>query len=59
MRAVNPHNAAIAVGGSTAGVGTSLQPFRINDLELVAQMFTSWNPLTSSLRQIDGFQRAA
>jgi hypothetical protein len=46
-------------GGSINEVGWCFQPFRINDLELVAQIFPSWNPLTSWMRQIEGFQRAA
>jgi hypothetical protein len=40
-------------------VGWRFQPFRINDLEMVAQIFPRWNPLTSWMRQIEGFQRAA
>ena len=32
------------------------QSFRINDLEMVDQMFASWNRIASWLRQIDGFQ---
>ena len=35
------------------------QPFRINDLELVAQICPRWNPLTSWMRQIEDFQKAA
>ena len=47
------------VGGSINGVGSGFSPFRINDLELVAQIFPGWNPLTSWMRQIEDFQRAA
>jgi hypothetical protein len=46
-------------GGSIYGVGRGFQAFRINDLEMVAQIFTRWNPLTSWMRRIEGFQRAA
>jgi hypothetical protein len=45
--------------GSITGVGYRFHPFRINDLELVAQIFPRWNPLTSWMRQIEDFQRAA
>jgi hypothetical protein len=41
------------------GVGRDFQPFRFNGLELVAQICPRWNPLTSWMRQIDDFQRAA
>jgi hypothetical protein len=37
----------------------SIQAFKINILEMVDQIFASWNPLTSWLRQIVGLQRAA
>jgi hypothetical protein len=30
-----------------------------SNLELVAQIFPRWNPLTSWMRQIEGFKRAA
>jgi hypothetical protein len=46
-------------GGSIDEVGWRLQPFRINDLEMVDQIFTSWNPLTSWLRHVEGLMRAA
>ena len=45
--------------GSINEVGWRFQSFRINDLELVAQIFTSWNPLTSWMRQLEGFRAAA
>jgi len=45
--------------GSIDGVGSDFQPFRINDLELVPHIFPRWNPLTSWMRQIEDFQRAA
>jgi hypothetical protein len=35
------------------------QPFRINDLELVAQIVTSWNPLISWLRRVEGLKEVA
>jgi hypothetical protein len=45
--------------GSINEVGWRFQPFRINDLELVDQIFTSWNPLTSWFRQIDDIRAAS
>jgi hypothetical protein len=45
--------------GSINEVGWRFQPFRINDLGLLAQIFPRWNPLTSWMRQIEDFQRAA
>ena len=45
--------------GSIDGVGWRFQPFRINDLEMVAQIFTSWNPLMGWVQQIAGYQGAA
>jgi hypothetical protein len=45
--------------GSIDGVGWRFQSFKINDLEMVAQIFPRWNPLTSWMRQIEDFQRAA
>jgi hypothetical protein len=43
---------ALTTGGSISEVGWRFQPFRINDLEMVAQIFPRWNPLTSWIRQI-------
>jgi hypothetical protein len=48
-----------ATGGSINEVGWRFQSFKINDLGLVAQIFPRWNPLTSWMRQIEDFQRAA
>ena len=45
--------------GSIYGVGGRFKSFRINDLEMVTQIFPRWNPLTSWMRQIEDFQRAA
>ena len=45
--------------GSIYRVGLRFKAFIINDLELVAQIFPRWNPLTSWMRQIEDFQRAA
>ena len=45
--------------GSINGVGSDFQPCRINDLETVAQICPRWNPLTSWIRQIEDFQKAA
>ena len=52
-------NGAFPTGGSINEVGWRFQPFRINDLEMVAQILTSSNPLTSWLRQVEALQRAA
>jgi hypothetical protein len=46
-------------GGSINEVGLEFQLFRMNDLEIVAQIFTSWNPLTSWLGQIEHYRKAA
>jgi hypothetical protein len=45
--------------GSIDGVGWRFQSFKINDLEMVDQIFPRWNPLTSWMRQIEDFQMAA
>jgi hypothetical protein len=45
--------------GSIKEVGWRFQSFGINDLEMVAQICPRWNPLTSWMRQIEDFQRAA
>jgi hypothetical protein len=45
--------------GSINEVGVSFHPFRNSNLEMVAQIFPRWNPLTSWMRQIEDFQRAA
>ena len=45
--------------GSNEGLGLGFRPFGINGLEMVAQIFPRWNPLTSWMRQIEEFQRAA
>jgi len=45
--------------GSINEVGWRFQSFRINDLELVAQIFTSWNPLGCWLRSVDELRNAA
>jgi hypothetical protein len=49
----------VGLSGSTDGVGSKCQPFSINNLELVDLIFPRWNPLTSWMRQIEDFQRAA
>jgi hypothetical protein len=41
------------------GVGRRFQSLRINDLELVDQICPRWNPLSSWMRRIEDFQRAA
>ena len=46
-------------GGSIYSVGRDFQPFRINGLEMVDQIFPRWNPLTSWLRSILALQSAA
>ena len=50
---------SLTTSGSIDGVGWRFQSFKINDLEMVAQIFPTWNPLTSWMRQIEDFQRAA
>jgi hypothetical protein len=45
--------------GSIDSLGSRFLPFRIIRLELVAQIFPRWNPLTSWIRQIEDFQRAS
>jgi hypothetical protein len=40
----------LTTSGSIDGVGWGFQPFKINDLELVAQIFTGSNPLMSWLQ---------
>lgn len=55
-------SAPVVVGPSRFdrdGVGFEIQPFRINGLELVDLIFTSWNPLRSWLRGIDALRAAA
>ena len=52
-------NTTISHTGSIYGVGRDFQPFRINYLELVDQIFTSWNPLIRWLRQIDELSRVS
>jgi hypothetical protein len=55
------HNGALQArtSGSTNCVGRRFRSFRISNLEMVAQIFPRWNPLTSWMRQIEDFQRAA
>jgi hypothetical protein len=43
----------------TAPAFSYLRPIEAGNEGLVAQIFTSWNPLTSWMRQIEDFQRAA
>lgn len=45
--------------GSITGVGWQFQPFGINDLEMVSQIFTSWNQMAEWLRRVDGARAAA
>jgi len=40
-------------------IGSDRKSLEIKRLELVAQIFPRWNPLTSWMRQIEDFQRAA
>jgi hypothetical protein len=46
-------------GGSITEVGVSFQPFRINDLELVAQIFPRWNRLQPWFELVGAFKDAA
>jgi hypothetical protein len=43
--------------GSINGVGSDLQPLRINDLEMVDLTGASWNQLIGWLRNIQALQR--
>ena len=45
--------------GATLPVFNYLNPVSDEKKELVAQIFPRWNPLTSWMRQIEEFQRAA
>jgi hypothetical protein len=45
--------------GSIYRVGWRFQSFKINDLEMVAQIFTRWNRLTNWLREAERFSAAA
>jgi len=52
------------VGRSTAGgsinlVGSRFQSFKINDLEMVAQICPRWNRLADWLRAAEGYAAAA
>jgi hypothetical protein len=56
----------IAFGGNgfvrtavTAPAFSYLRPIEAGNENLVAQIFPRWNPLTSWMRQIEDFQRAA
>ena len=44
--------------GSIDEVGWRFQPFRLYDLEMVAQILTGWNPLMGWIHQIDRFRIA-
>jgi hypothetical protein len=43
----------------TSSLFEYLRPFDASNENLVAQIFPRWNPLTSWIRQIEDFQRAA
>jgi len=45
--------------GSIYGVGGRFQPFRINNLEMVAQIFPRWNRVADWLREAEGYAAAA
>ena len=45
--------------GSINEVGWRFQPFGINDLEMVAQIFTGWNRMTDWLGRVAALQRGA
>jgi hypothetical protein len=52
------------LAGEGRSTDRTTQPARFqwiaSDMEnVVAQIFSSWNPLTSWMRQIEGFKRAA
>jgi len=46
-------------GGSIDEVGWRFQPFRINDLEMVAQICPRWNRVAEWLREAERFSTAA
>jgi hypothetical protein len=45
--------------GSTNGVGSKFQPFRISDLELVDQNSASWNRLAHWFGLMEALKKAA
>jgi hypothetical protein len=45
--------------GSIYSVGRNFQPFRINNLEMVAQICPRWNRTTDWLKGLDEFRIAA
>ena len=45
--------------GATAPAFSYLREIRTENEGLVAQIFTSWNPLTSWMRKIEGYRSAA
>jgi hypothetical protein len=45
--------------GSIDGVGWRFQSFKINDLEMVAQIFPRWNRVADWLREAEGYAAAA
>jgi hypothetical protein len=45
--------------GSTNGVGVRFQSFRINDLEMVAQICPRWNRVADWLKEAERFSTAA
>lgn len=45
-------------GGSNSGVGGNFQPFRINNLEMVAQISPRWNRVEDWLREAESYSRA-
>jgi hypothetical protein len=45
--------------GATAPAFSYLREIRTGNEGLVAQIFTSWNPLTSWMRKIEGYRSAA
>jgi hypothetical protein len=47
------------VSGSIYGVGSGFQSCRINDLEMVAQIFPRWNRVADWLREAEGYAAAA
>jgi hypothetical protein len=49
----------MGLSGSTDGVGSKCQPFRINNLESVGQIFPRWNRLQHWFELAEAFRTAA
>ena len=54
-----PRLLARGLRGSIYSVGRDFQPFGINDLDMVAQIFPRWNRMADWLREAEGYASAA